>query len=107
MTLDREPRRARAHSLVNPATIILVCAIGLVFLGLTILFSAFGSILGMLFFNRLPRLHHPLLKHRSFALASHDRYFLVVETADPKYSESETRKLLESTGSQRIELVED
>ena len=74
---------------------------------LTILFSAFGSILGMLFFNRLPRLHHPLLKHRSFALASHDRYFLVVETADPKYSESETRKLLESTGSQRIELVED
>ena len=40
MTLDREPRRARAHSLVNPATIILVCAIGLVFLGLTILFSA-------------------------------------------------------------------
>jgi hypothetical protein len=74
---------------------------------LTILFSAFGAILGMLCFNRLPRLHHPLLKHRSFALASHDRYFLVVETADPKYSETETRKLLEGTGSQRIELVED
>ena len=40
MTLDRESPRARVRSLVNPATIILVCAIGLVFLGLTILFSA-------------------------------------------------------------------
>ena len=40
MTLDRLPRRARARSLVNPATIILVCALGLAFLGLTILFSA-------------------------------------------------------------------
>jgi cell division protein FtsW len=40
MTLDREPRRARARFPVNPSTIILVCAIGLVFLGLTILFSA-------------------------------------------------------------------
>jgi cell division protein FtsW len=40
MTLDRETRRPRGGSLVNPATIILVCAIGLAFLGLTILFSA-------------------------------------------------------------------
>ncbi len=40
-TLDwREPRRPRARSLVNPATIILICAIGLALLGLTILFSA-------------------------------------------------------------------
>ena len=74
---------------------------------LTILFGAFGALLGMLFLNRLPRLHHPLLKHGRFALASHDRYFLVIETADPKYSVTETRKLLESTGSQRIEVVED
>jgi len=74
---------------------------------LTILFGSFGSLLGMLFLNRLPRLHHPLLKHRRFALATHDRFFLVIETSDPKYSEAETRKLLESLGSKRIELVED
>ena len=74
---------------------------------LTILLGSFGSLLGMLFLNRLPRLHHPLLKHRRFALASHDRFFLVIETGDPKYSESETRKLLESVGSTRIELVEE
>jgi Protein of unknown function (DUF3341) len=74
---------------------------------LTILLGSFGSLLGMLFLNRLPRLHHPLLKHRRFALASHDRFFLVIETGDPKYSESETRKLLEAAGSTRIELVEE
>jgi hypothetical protein len=74
---------------------------------LTILLGSFGSLLGMLFLNRLPRLHHPLLKHRRFALATHDRFFLVIETGDPKYSETETRKLLEATGSTRIEMVEE
>lgn len=73
---------------------------------LTILLGSFGSLLGMLFLNRLPRLHHPLLKHGRFKLATHDRFFLVIETGDPKYSETETRKLLESLGSARIELVE-
>src|ERR1700730_8967606 len=74
---------------------------------LTILLGAFGALFGMLFLNRLPRLHHPLLKNRRFALATHDRFFIVVETGDPKYSETETRKLLESLGSRHIELVEE
>jgi hypothetical protein len=74
---------------------------------LTILFGAFGAIGGMMFLNRLPKLHHPLLKHKRFALATHDKFFVVIETADPKYSESETRKLLEAAGSKRIEMVEE
>src|SRR3954468_4856698 len=74
---------------------------------LTILFGSFGALLGMLFLNKLPRLHHPLLKNRRFALATHDRYFVVIETSDPKYSETETRKLLETIGSKQIEMVED
>ena len=74
---------------------------------LTILFGSFGALGGMLLLNRLPRLHHPLLKHRRFALATHDRYFLVIETSDPKYSETETRKLLETLGSSHIELVDE
>jgi hypothetical protein len=74
---------------------------------LTILFGSFGALLGMLFLNRLPRLHHPLLKHKRFALVTHDKFFVVIETDDPKYSEAETRKLLEGAGSKRIELVEE
>jgi hypothetical protein len=74
---------------------------------LTILFSAFGSIIGMLLLNRLPKLYNPLFKCERFRRATHDGYFMVIETTDPKYSEAETRKLLESTGSRHIEIVED
>ena len=74
---------------------------------LTILFTAFGSIGGMMFLNKLPRLHHPLLKHGRFAQVTHDKFFLVIETGDPKYSATETRRLLETTGSKLIELVEE
>ena len=74
---------------------------------LTILLGAFGALGGMLLLNRLPRLHHPLLKHKRFELATHDKFFVVIETADPKFDEAETRKLLESTGSKRIEDVEE
>jgi hypothetical protein len=74
---------------------------------LTILLGAFGSLFGMLFLNRLPRLYNPLLKNRRFALASHDRLFLVVECSDPKYSESAIRQLLDGMGSKHIEEVRD
>ena len=74
---------------------------------LTILFGAFGALFGMLFLNRLPRLHHPLLKHRRFAQASHDKFYVVIETADPRYREAETRALLESLGSRHVALVEE
>ncbi|MFN7139139.1 MAG: DUF3341 domain-containing protein [Limisphaerales bacterium] len=74
---------------------------------LTILFGAFGAILGMLALNRLPRWYNPLFKHRRFAKVTHDKFFIVIETTDPKYSEAEIRKLLESAGSKHIELVEE
>ncbi len=74
---------------------------------LTILFGAFGALLGMLFLNRLPRLHHPLLKHGRFKLASHDRFYVVIETNDPKYAEPATRQMLESLGSKHVEFVEE
>jgi hypothetical protein len=75
---------------------------------LTILLTSFGTLGGMLFLNRLPRLHHPLLRNRRFAAgATHDRFIVVIECADPKYSETEARKLLESAGSKHIEVVED
>jgi len=74
---------------------------------LTILLGSFGSLFGMLFLNRLPRLHHPLLKNKRFALVTHDRFFIVLESADPKYSETEARQLLEAAGSRHIEVVED
>jgi hypothetical protein len=57
--------------------------------------------------NRLPRLHHPLLKNKRFSLVTHDRFFVVIESDDPKYSENQARKLLEDAGSRHIEVVEE
>ena len=75
---------------------------------LTILFASFGSLIGMFLLNRLPRLHHPLLKNRKFCQgATHDKFIVVIETADPKFNDQETRKLLASAGSKHIEMVED
>src|SRR5438552_4607872 len=74
---------------------------------LTILFGAFGSLGGMLFLNRLPKLYHPLLKNRRFAKVTHDKFFLVIEITDPKYVEQSTIKMLEEAGSNHIEVVEE
>lgn len=74
---------------------------------LTILLAAFGSLLGMLFLNRLPRLHHPLLKNRRFANATHDKFYVVIECADPEYDEEKTRALLLKAGSSHLEIVEE
>jgi hypothetical protein len=74
---------------------------------LTILLGAFGTLFGMFFLNRLPKHYHPVLKHPRFRNVTHDKIYVVIENADPKFSETETRKLLEHVGGQHIEVVED
>ncbi|MGO8837887.1 MAG: DUF3341 domain-containing protein [Limisphaerales bacterium] len=73
---------------------------------LMVLGAAVGAFVGMLAMNGLPRLHHPLLAKARFALATRDKFFLVIGANDKKFSEIETRKLLESIGGTHIELVE-
>ena len=70
-------------------------------------FGAFGSLFGMLFLNKLPRLNHPLLKNLRFADVTHDKFFLVIEADDPKYEEEETLAILKKAGSKHIELVNE
>ena len=72
---------------------------------LLVLSAAVGAFVGMVVMNRFPRLYHPLFKHNRFAMVSRDKFFLVIETADPKFSETETRALLASAGSTQIELA--
>ena len=74
---------------------------------MTILLGAFGSLFGMLILNKLPRHHHPLLKNKRFAKVTHDKFFVVIECADPEYKEAKARKLLESAGASHVEIVEE
>lgn len=74
---------------------------------LTVLFSALTTFFGMLIFNGLPKPSSPLDRVERFGRATDDKFFLVIETADPKYDEGSTRKLLEETHADVVELVPD
>ncbi len=69
--------------------------------------GAVGALIGMFAFNELPRYHHPLFTSERFALVSRDKFSLLIGSTDPKFSETETRKLLESIGGVHIEIIED
>ena len=73
---------------------------------LAILFGAFAAVLGMLFFNRLPKLYHPVFKSPRFRRASQDRFFIHIEAADPKYDFEATREFAETLGASHIENLE-
>jgi hypothetical protein len=72
-----------------------------------ILGGAVGSLVGMLAFNQLPRLNHPLLKKARFELATRDKFIMVIGANDGKFSVTDTRRFLEQIGGAQITLVED
>ena len=53
------------------------------------------------------QLSSPVTNNLDKIIFAHDRFFIVIESDDAKYSETETRKLLEAAGSQHIEPVEE
>jgi len=73
---------------------------------LTILFTAFATIIGMFVVNRLPMHYHPVLKYDEVHRATSDRFFVVIERQDPRYDAVGTRKLLESLGGRDIRELE-
>ena len=74
---------------------------------LTILFSAFTAVFGMLFLNGLPRPYHPVFNVPRFALATREKFFLLIESDDPKYDEAEVRAFMEGLGGQEVFDVEE
>jgi hypothetical protein len=73
---------------------------------LTILIAALSAFLGVLALNGLPMPYHPVFNVDRFELASRNRFFLCIESVDPKFDPDTTRKFLESVGPQGVYEVE-
>lgn len=68
----------------------------------TVLLSGISCTIGMFAFNGLPEPYHPVFNAEGFERASSDRFFLCIESADPKFDENETRAFLEGLGPNRV-----
>lgn len=73
---------------------------------LTILLSAFGTVFGMFFLNRLPSWNDPVFNHSRFERVTSDSFFISVEASDSKFNERETKSLLAELGGKNIEMVD-
>jgi hypothetical protein len=74
---------------------------------LTVLFSAFGAVAGMLALNGLPRPYNPLFYSKRFAGATDDKFFLHVAASDESFDETQTAQHMREAGALHVELVQD
>ncbi len=73
----------------------------------TVLISALTATFGMFAFNGLPLPHHPIFNHPNFVRCSQDRFFLTIESTDPKFDPEGTRAFLVSLDPLDVSEVED
>jgi hypothetical protein len=70
-----------------------------------VLGGAIAAVVGMLAFNRLPALFHPLFGSTRFERVTDDRFFIAIESWDPKYDAKETASFLERIGAAHVETI--
>jgi Protein of unknown function (DUF3341) len=74
---------------------------------LTILLAAFTAVFGMILLNGLPQPYHPVFNVPRFALASREKFFLLIETKDPKFDYEETKSFMQNLNPQEVFDVEE
>lgn len=75
---------------------------------LTILFSAFSTVFGMLYLNGLPRWYHPLFKSKRFTeKVTCDGFFVSISSEDSQFDLKETTDLLNDFKVEHMEIVKN
>lgn len=74
---------------------------------LTILFTAFATIIGMFVLNGLPMHYHPVQKAPQLTRLLDDRLHIVIEAGDPKFNGPATREFLAKIGGRDIAELEE
>jgi hypothetical protein len=69
---------------------------------LTILFSALTAAIGMFALNGLPQPYHPVFNVERFSMASSDKFFLVIESVDPRFDHTATTRFLQEQGAKGV-----
>lgn len=70
-----------------------------------VLTTALTGLFGLMALCGLPRYHHPLFNSKAFDRATRDRFFLCIESIDPKYDPVATRALLNDLHPVSVEEV--
>ncbi len=74
---------------------------------LTVLFAALTAVFGMFLLNLLPMLYNPLFKVARFRRVTDDRFFIVIDAADPQFDEAKAAAMMVELGAVAVEKVED
>jgi hypothetical protein len=74
---------------------------------LTILFAALTAAIGMIVLSGLPQPYHPVFNVDRFAMASSDKFFLVIEARDPKFDRQAATEFLKGAGAKGVYDVAD
>jgi hypothetical protein len=70
---------------------------------ITVLSSCITAFLANWILSGLPRPNHPAFNSKAFERVTDDKFFIMIESEDPKFDAAKTREFLSQTGASHVE----